>query len=304
MIGFMLKLLACDLDGTLVGPSGEAPARVVGAIEAARDFGLEFVAVTGRPPRRLAPIMDQIGWQGWTVAANGAALVELGNRVVEQVWPIAKPNLDRAVERIRKLLPGASFAAEYGTAGMALPGSGSSTNKRGFLPEHRIFGREPGYPSPPGEPQKALLAPAEGLVRAGDVIKLLVRVPRPQQALRDQAFDSISRQLTGIVAVTSSDSSGEILEVSHADVSKATGLASFATFRGYGRMEIAAVGDMINDLPMLVWAGQGWAVANAHPKVLASVGPNRVLPTQSDSAVAVLIEKILTESESSPKDIY
>jgi hydroxymethylpyrimidine pyrophosphatase-like HAD family hydrolase len=60
---------------------------------------------------------------------------------------------------------------------------------------------------------------------------------------------------------------------------------------GIAAPEVAAVGDMPNDLAMLAWAGQAYAVANAHPSVLGAADER--LPANDDDGVAVLIERLL-----------
>ena len=54
-------------------------------------------------------------------------------------------------------------------------------------------------------------------------------------------------------------------------VSKASALAELCDEHGIGAADVVAFGDMPNDLPMLTWAGRSYAVANAHPEVLAAV---------------------------------
>jgi hydroxymethylpyrimidine pyrophosphatase-like HAD family hydrolase len=92
------------------------------------------------------------------------------------------------------------------------------------------------------------------------------------------------------VSVTHSSSSG-LVEIGLAGVTKASGLAYVAELRGIDAAEVAAVGDMPNDLPMLAWAGHSYAVANAHPAVL-EVAQYR-LPSNDDDAVAQLIDELL-----------
>jgi hydroxymethylpyrimidine pyrophosphatase-like HAD family hydrolase len=76
-------------------------------------------------------------------------------------------------------------------------------------------------------------------------------------------------------------------------VTKASGLAEVAESHGIGAADVVAVGDMPNDVPMLRWAGRGYAVANAHPDAIAAA--DEVLPSNDDDAVAVLIESVLAE---------
>ncbi|MEO6204609.1 MAG: HAD hydrolase family protein [Mycobacteriales bacterium] len=75
-----------------------------------------------------------------------------------------------------------------------------------------------------------------------------------------------------------------MLEISAAGVTKASGLAAYAEERGIDPSEVVAFGDMPNDLPMLAWAGRAYAVANAHPEVLALA--DEVVPSNDDDGVA------------------
>jgi hydroxymethylpyrimidine pyrophosphatase-like HAD family hydrolase len=96
--------------------------------------------------------------------------------------------------------------------------------------------------------------------------------------------------LAGRATVTHSSTFG-LLEIAAAGVTKATGLAELAASHGIAPGEVAAIGDMPNDVPMLEWAGASYAVANAHPAALAAA--DKVLGSNDDDAVAGLIESIL-----------
>ena len=74
-------------------------------------------------------------------------------------------------------------------------------------------------------------------------------------------------------------------------MTKASGLAEVAASHDIGAAEVAAIGDMPNDLPMLAWAGRSFAVANAHPSVLA-VADDRV-GSNDEHAVGALIDAVL-----------
>ena len=73
-------------------------------------------------------------------------------------------------------------------------------------------------------------------------------------------------------------------------MSKATTLAALCEEHGYDAQAVVAFGDMINDLPMLAWAGHSVAVANAHPDVLAAV--DEVTASNDDDGGAVVIERL------------
>jgi hydroxymethylpyrimidine pyrophosphatase-like HAD family hydrolase len=72
-------------------------------------------------------------------------------------------------------------------------------------------------------------------------------------------------------------------------VSKADGLARYAAGMGVAAADVIAFGDMPNDLSMLRWAGRGYAVANAHPSVLAAA--DGVVGSNEEDGVAEFLER-------------
>ncbi len=296
------RMIATDLDGTLLSPDSTVSPRTLAAINRAREAGLIITFVTGRPPRWLAPVIHQTGWHGLAVAANGAALIDLEHQRVEDTFPIPTADMLNAVEAIRRLLPGASFAVEYANVGSALPlidpqdPHAPAEFEDAGAPH--AFGHEPAYRGVTMKlPWMPNTAPVETLIHAGDVVKLLARGPADSVSDPDMTMHAIAEELSGTVAVTHSTTKAVLLEMSRHDISKATGLAAIAAHHGIARADIVAIGDMPNDLPMLEWAGRGLAVANAHPRVLATVGTGSVIGANSDDGVAKLIEEVIEASD-------
>jgi hydroxymethylpyrimidine pyrophosphatase-like HAD family hydrolase len=76
-------------------------------------------------------------------------------------------------------------------------------------------------------------------------------------------------------------------------VTKAASLARIADQQGIRAEDAVAFGDMPNDLPMLAWAGRGYAMANAHPDVLDAA--EHLAPSNDDDGVAQIVEKLLAD---------
>src|SRR5205823_8541128 len=72
-----LKLVASDLDGTLVRSDGKLSDRTIDALKAVEDAGVLVVLVTGRPPRWMRPIVEATGHRGLAICANGALIYDL-----------------------------------------------------------------------------------------------------------------------------------------------------------------------------------------------------------------------------------
>jgi Cof subfamily protein (haloacid dehalogenase superfamily) len=268
-----IRMLATDLDGTLLRSDSSVSARNRTAIRRAADAGLLVVFVTGRPPRWLHEISDVTGHTGVAVAANGAVLYDLANETVLGQHLLQPAELGELTTKLRLAFPDVMFAVEYGLS----------------------FAHEPGYThyweiNPVDRLRSSVADPfvgslAQVISRPG--VKLLAK---HHEADPDDFLREASELLAGRATVTHSSSFG-LLEIAAAGITKATGLAELAGSQGIGAHEVAAIGDMPNDIPMLAWAGESYAVANAHRDVLAIA--QHVLASNDDDAVADLIDTLL-----------
>jgi Cof subfamily protein (haloacid dehalogenase superfamily) len=266
-----IRLVASDLDGTLLRPDETVSERTREAIAAVRRAGITLVLVTGRPPRALAPIAARIGVGGIAICANGAVVWDLDAGTMVDVTPLAADLAAGLVRELREAIPGVLFAVEL---------------------EHG-FGREAGWTDGTGPPRprlverqtpEALEADALELV-TGPVVKLLVRhptLPFPEVARR-------ARQAVGEQAVVTWAGT-RLLEISAAGVTKAWALERLCARLGVRRQQVLALGDMENDLPMLAWAGHSVAVANAQPDVLDAA--DEVTASNLDDGVALVLERL------------
>lgn len=289
-----VALVATDLDGTLLLPDGSIGPRTAAALQRLGATGHpDLVIVTGRPPRWVSPVAEMTGHAGTAIAANGAVVLDLARGMAVESFPLAAGDALAAVERVRAAAPGAVFAVERVRPGMAMSrtrgGSYDDLSADGADPTEYALGVGylPRWPVPDG----TLVAPIEDLVHSGDVVKLLAR-PAPDAAHDADSFlAAAERALAGLVEATHSNTRDVLLEISAPGVSKATTLARVAAERGLTAAHVVAVGDAPNDLPMLRWAGTSYAVANAHPDVLAAA--DHVLPDHGSEGVADLLESLL-----------
>ena len=269
-----IRMVASDLDGTLLRSDNTVSERTRAALRDATDAGLVVAFVTGRPPRWLDEVAEATGHAGVAVGANGAVLYDLATEQIVSAHVLDSDQLRTLTGELRAAFPAVAFAVEYGDA----------------------FGAEAAYVhdwaiNPPvTRTGKVLAAP---LVAELDVItsrpgvKLLAK---DRAADVDEFLDSADRLLAGRATVTHSSRHG-LIEIAAPGVTKATGLAEVAGRHGIGPHEVVAVGDMPNDVPMLQWAGRSYAVSNAHPSAQAAA--DQVLGSNDEDAVAQLIESLL-----------
>lgn len=260
------RLVACDLDGTLLRSDGTLDQRSRRALVGVERAGATLVLCTARPARWVAPIAEATGHRGVAICANGAVIADLRSGVVLEEWPLEPVVAREVVRLLRAALPEAVWAVERTTG----------------------FGREPGYTPSWPPPDGTIIDAAEGLV-SEPVIKLMLRAG----GLSADELLARARKLVGHLAELSHSSSANVLlEISAAGITKASALARLCEQRGVRAEDVIAFGDMPNDLPMLRWAGHGVAVGNAHPDVLAAA--DEVTADNDDAGVARVLERLFS----------
>jgi len=290
-----VRLIASDLDGTLLLPDGSVGARTRASLDALQDSDVDLVIVTGRPPRWISPVVEMTGHRGVGIAANGGVVLDLADGRVTEIFPIDRDLALAAVDRIRSVLPGAVFAVERARPGGRLAPTGGSSYDAldATLADATEFALADGYTPRWPVPRETHVAPIEELVDMGDVVKILVRPGDSLDIDHDDFIAVGAAALEGLVEVTHAGYEDSLLEISAPGVTKATTLARVAAAEGHGALHVVATGDGPNDLPMLAWAGTSYAMANGHPEVLDIA--THVLPSNDDEGVADLIEAVLDE---------
>jgi hydroxymethylpyrimidine pyrophosphatase-like HAD family hydrolase len=268
------RLVASDVDGTLLDPTDQVSERTRAAVHRVLAAGVPFVLVTGRPPRWIPPVVEQLGHAGATVCATGAVLYDAATDQVSYTAALDPVQLRDAAALVATVLPGAKLAVELPTGSAAVNGADQ-------------FLAEPGYTHPwPG----ADSADAPRVVVLGrPAIKLLVRQPDASSDVMAAAVGELLGAQSGTqLDITYSTGYG-LIEISAPGVTKGTGLARLAGELGIAPTEVLALGDMPNDLSMLRWAGYGVAMANAHPTVLESA--DEITARNSEDGLALVLER-------------
>jgi len=261
------RLVATDIDGTLIRDDHTVSARTAGVLARLVAQGTPVVLVTGRPVRWLKMVYEQLAEPLPAVCANGAVVYDPVRDEVLRADPLAPQHLAEVAERLRAEVPGISFAVE--------------------ILDSREMRHETHYPlrwdadidgiRPIATPEELLSLPA---------VKLLARAGEQDP---DAFAALIATAVAGLAEATHSSSSG-LVEISAAGVTKAAGLDWYCDRLGVAAADVVAFGDMPNDVPMLTWAGRGVAVANAHHAVLAVA--DEVTSANSEDGVAAYLEKV------------
>src|SRR6188508_770756 len=107
-----MRMVACDLDGTIVCGDGTISARTLAVLAECERIGIHVVFVTGRPPRWMAAIVEMTGHQGLALCGNGAVVLDLASNQVVQSHGVPAETVLEVAARLRRHVPGASFALE------------------------------------------------------------------------------------------------------------------------------------------------------------------------------------------------
>ena len=259
------SLIACDLDGTLVRHDGSVSARTVAAFAALEQAGVPFVFVTGRPPRLMAQIADAFRLHGLAVCSNGADDDDLRARTVVAEYAIDTATVQKVARGLREAIGGIGLAVEYADSLAADALYEPWDWDRGVtlqrLEEADLWSR----PAPKLIGRHRSLSADELLALAAPAVGDLVTV-----------YHSNGLRLVEAVAP---------------GVSKADGLARYAARLGVAAERVTAFGDMPNDLSLFGWAGSAYAVANAHPSVIAAA--DGVIGSVEQDGVAAFLETML-----------
>ena len=260
------KLIAIDLDDTLLDSTGNIPERTAQAVRDAADADIYVVLCTGRTVKGMRRFYDALGLDTLMITAGGAEVYDAEDRIVfscpvdpKTVWQVLQ------------------FALEYDAhAQVYVNGELAYRDRNDYaLKYERSFGF-PGTIIPDMYERDDIMTPKVLFVSEPERILVMQREAEarfPQLAVKR--------------------SKPEYLEFVHPDVSKGDAMKFVAAYYGVDLKDVVAVGDSEIDVSMLEAAGLGVAVENASPEAKAAA--DMVCASNDNAGVADMIEKIMRE---------
>lgn len=231
------RMLALDIDGTVVDHDGTMPDEIRAAVHRALTAGTDVVLATGRAWHSTRPVFEQLGLPpGPAVASNGAVVVQY-----PPVQYLREVTFDPGdvIERVARIAPRTAIGAEIVGIG------------------YRVS-----QPFPDGE--------LDGEIHVVDLDELAAH-PVTRVILRDSSvshddFTAMAHRL-GLEGVSYSIGYSSWLDIAPQGINKATALAGLCAELGIDRADVLALGDGRNDIEMLEWAGRGVAIGDAPAEV-------------------------------------
>lgn len=245
-----VRLVVSDLDGTLLNHEGVVTPYTARVIAALRDKGVAFAACTGRFPENAAAALAGSGITCPIISLNGAVveLSPLKDRIFEQTMaPRAAMEIFLVLEQLGE--------------GYHIFAPGKVVSRRRTHLHHSELGREKDHPLT----RSVRYAYGEEACRqaAGEPLYKYYVYFTPES----QPPEAIRAALGGIAGAALTQSSESNFELISDKTDKGTGLRILAERLGVEPAHIMAVGDQLNDLPMIRYAGLGVAMGNASDTV-------------------------------------
>lgn len=267
-----VRLIATDLDGTLLLPDKTVSAATCAALRAAAAAGLTLVAATGRQLRHLPVDLTELGFH-YAIGANGGVCSDLGQDVVTFAEEIDPQHLRTLSDQLHAVVPEVRLAAsrDLGEYHLCEPGY------RELIPTAEVM--------PPN--WRTETAPLTEIL-AEPTIKVTLRHPELSPA--DLLAAVLDCDLTGLSATISG---APFVEIGAARATKATALARVCAHLGIPSDQVMAVGDSLNDVDMVTWAGHGFAMGNADPELRRVA--NRFTTANTEDGFAMAVQNVLYE---------
>lgn len=259
-----IKLIASDMDGTLLDENGQVPPETFDLILALREHGVRFVASSGRRYDRLcdffSPVKDRMDF----VASNGAQVFADGVQIDREVYS------HLAIRRLAKTV------AMFPNMHLAL----FDRTKSYLLDDEDKFVREVDKDLPNVERIYELPSPQVSIIKAS--------IFCDDGNVMDNAY-VLQRELGGLFTFAPSGSS--YIDAMQPGISKASGIAQVMEYHGIDASEVMAFGDAMNDYEIIRFVGTGCAMANGRPALRAVA--DRVIGSNVEHAVQFEMRRVL-----------
>ena len=259
-----VKLIASDMDGTLLDENGQVPPETFDLILDLRERGVRFVASSGRRYDRLcdffSPVKDRMDF----VASNGAQVFADGVQIDREVYS------HLAIRRLAKTV------AMFPNMHLAL----FDRTKSYLLDDEDKFVREVDKDLPNVERIYELPSPQVSIIKAS--------IFCDDGNVMDNAY-VLQRELGGLFTFAPSGSS--YIDAMQPGISKASGIAQVMEYHSIDASEVMAFGDAMNDYEIIRFVGTGCAMANGRPALRAVA--DRVIGSNVEHAVQSEMRRVL-----------
>ena len=257
------RLIALDVDGTLLNDRHELTPRVKAAVQAAARKGAEIVLCTGRGPSNTFPVLRALGLEGTIIGHNGASIVDSRHRKVLHEAVISPGRTREYIADLRERGIHFDLNTTFETYVERL----DETVAKMYAALH--------------------VKPIPRDFRGGLPERMVKLSAFAEKDRMDEVEEAWRKKKHALHYIRSGD---EFIDVQHPDATKGKSLEKLAAMKGIRREEIVAIGNYFNDIAMIAYAGVGIAMDNAPQQVKAEA--DEVTLSNNEDGVAVALEKL------------
>ena len=281
-----IKLIALDLDGTLLNSRGEIPAENLAAIRQAEESGVLVTIATGRRFRDARPVGIKAGLNAPLITHNGALTKFADNLDVVNVALLGEAEAQTVLQVGRNFCSDAMLSCAPNGIGIMLYDNVSPDNvplQKYIAWSSRLHGDEAGDAIRHVDSLEDILPDVEivHLSFSGACAPMTGLL----SALQSELGDAVK-----VLATVYESQNFTLLDILHADASKGYGVKKFAEYHDFTPANVMVVGDNFNDLEMLEYAGTPVVMGNALPALLEDSRFAQTL-SNDESGVALAIER-------------
>ncbi len=263
------RLLALDLDGTLLDRRMAISPEVRVAVAAAQQRGVLVTIATGRTFHATMPYIEALDIRDPVICYQGGAIFDSRTGAMSDAVTMSGA---LAAEVVRSMLETDLFCLVYADEKLYI------AERRAELDFYLTF-----------HPEGVDLVVEPELAALTETLRPLKVQFTAEPALVDRMLPLLEQRFAGrLSALRAHDHFGEFTPLG---ISKGNALARLATSLGIPREQVIAIGDHENDVQMIEWAGLGLAMGNAIP--LAVAAADATIPSVEENGVAWAIERYI-----------
>lgn len=261
-----IKLIATDIDGTMLRSDGRLANEVKRSLHRAQEAGIMVVPATGRPKMIAQDVIESSELNEYWIFANGAVTWHLGRQeTIRGHW--MNPELSRTLTRLlQDGLPNAGLAVEF---------ADSVAYHKGF---DLIVPTSPAV-EPITDIAEAINEPVQKILIFDSSLEIEVLFERVTAIVGESAVPSFSGM--------------PFIELAGEAVTKAAAVADLAADFGITQAEVATFGDNHNDVAMLEWSGRSYAMGNGSDSAKAAA--IQVIDTNDNHGLAQQVDALVAE---------
>ena len=280
-----IRLLAVDIDGTLLNSQFQISPRDIDALRHAHASGAEVILVTGRRHAFALPMAVQLGFDLWLISSNGAVTrSSRGQDFHRDLLPVQ--TCRELCSTMREFRGNTVVTFDKETKGaLVLERMDELTRSIQRWLQNNIEYID-------------FIVPLENALTTDPVQAMFCgTIARMRQALERLKGSTLAEQVT-VMRTEYPLRDLSIVDVLSRGCSKGQAVERWASYRGISREQVMAIGDNYNDVEMLAFAGRPFIMGNACEELKARGWP--VTLTSDKCGVAAAIEQVLGHSQANP----